>query len=258
MNKAFFAACAIVCSALLIAACGGAKMATGDAARTSLDWPGTYRAILPCPDCEGVRTIVTLMQDNTYRLEVTALGKNTPPAEYSGSFSWNKTGAGITLGGLQDRAMPSQYLVGENMLTQLDLQGRRIEGSNAARYILRKDAEVITEKYWRLIEVAGQPLVWTDATRREPHLILKTTDGRIQGNSGCNTFGGTYEITDMNRVKFSGVASTRMACPDMAAENGLMKAFTDADNFTVRGDTLALNKARTKPALARFVVVYME
>ncbi|GGD94473.1 copper resistance protein NlpE [Planktosalinus lacus] len=32
----------------------------------SLDWHGTYQGILPCADCEGIQTEVTLHDNNTH------------------------------------------------------------------------------------------------------------------------------------------------------------------------------------------------
>jgi hypothetical protein len=41
----------------------------GDTSRTSLDWPGTYTGVLPCADCEGIETTITLSVDLTYAHE---------------------------------------------------------------------------------------------------------------------------------------------------------------------------------------------
>jgi heat shock protein HslJ len=48
--------------------------------------------------------------------------------------------------------------------------------------------------------------------------------------------------------------STKMFCDQMEVENGFNEALIAADNFTVSGDNLSLNKARMAP-LARFKAV---
>jgi heat shock protein HslJ len=58
---------------------------------------------------------------------------------------------------------------------------------------------------------------------------------------------GTYELMEGNRIKFSGVASTMMACPDMAIENQLGKAIEMADNYAISGKFLMLHKAKMAP-----------
>jgi uncharacterized lipoprotein NlpE involved in copper resistance len=36
--------------------------------RISLDWAGTYEGVLPCADCPGTKTRLTLNQDGSYLL----------------------------------------------------------------------------------------------------------------------------------------------------------------------------------------------
>ena len=117
----------------------------------------------------------------------------------------------------------------------------------------------ITEKYWKLIEINGKPVVADESMRREAFIILKNEDRRVNGNGGCNTLNGAYEISEGNRIKFSQMASTMMACLNMEIEDGLKRALEMADNYTVSADGkyLSLNKARMAP-LARFEVVYLK
>jgi heat shock protein HslJ len=117
----------------------------------------------------------------------------------------------------------------------------------------------ITEKYWKLIEINGKPVVMDASVSREPHIILKAEDNRINGNGGCNTLSGTYEIDRAaNRIKFSQMASTMMACIDMEVENELKRVLESVDNYSLSADGkyLSLNRARMAP-LAKFEVVYL-
>ncbi|HMO62405.1 MAG TPA: copper resistance protein NlpE [Ferruginibacter sp.] len=110
--------------------------ATADNSRTSVDWPGTYKGTLPCADCQGIETTLTIDTALNYTLTQLYLGKSTKPFEQKGSFSWNGAGGIITLSGISNA--PSQYLVGENVLVQLDLEGNRISGELADKYRLQK------------------------------------------------------------------------------------------------------------------------
>lgn len=38
-------------------------------------------------------------------------------------------------------------------------------------------------------------------------------DGRVSGHDGCNRFTGRVQLGDNERIAFSEIASTRMACP---------------------------------------------
>ena len=40
----------------------------GHNAQNSLDWAGTYEGTLPCADCPGIKTTITLKDDNTYTI----------------------------------------------------------------------------------------------------------------------------------------------------------------------------------------------
>lgn len=108
----------------------------GHNSQNSLDYVGAYSGVLPCADCEGIRTEITLNQNETYTKRITYLGKaDNKFFEEKGNYTWNIAGQQITLEG---QKIPNQYLVGENALTQLDIKGRKIEGNLAALYVLKK------------------------------------------------------------------------------------------------------------------------
>ena len=108
----------------------------GDTSRNALDWEGVYEGTVPCADCEGIATTLVIDYDNNFELKTKYLGKSEEGFSHSGSFTWNEKGNIITLEGLENR--PSQYLVGENQLFQLDMEGERVIGELADKYILRK------------------------------------------------------------------------------------------------------------------------
>ena len=102
----------------------------------ALDYYGTYKGVVPCADCEGIETIILLKENEKYEVAIKYLGKSDAVYKESGHFSWGDDGRIITLEGLENRA--SQYQVGENKLFQLDLEGNRIKGNLAQKYILEK------------------------------------------------------------------------------------------------------------------------
>lgn len=131
-----------------------------------------------------------------------------------------------------------------------------VSGKNSANIASAANDGAITERYWKLVELRGQPVANVGA--REPHIILKEKDQRVAGSGGCNSLMGGYQITAPNRISFSKVASTMMACSQgMDTERGLFEVLETADSYTVNGDTLVLNRARMAP-LARFEAVYLQ
>lgn len=220
-------------------------------ARNALDWAGTYRGVLPCADCSGIETVVTLVEDGTYGAQSTYLGKSDGPISQQGRFVWNGAGNTITLEGPE----AAQYLVGENRLTRLAMDGSRITGDLAQHYVLTKAANGITEKYWKLVELNGRAV---PALKREPYLILKAEGGRVTGYGGCNDLGGNYEADEATlRIRFEKLIATMRACDEgMDIEQAFHKVLRNVDNYSLAGDSLTLNKARMAP-LARFEAVYL-
>jgi uncharacterized lipoprotein NlpE involved in copper resistance len=102
--------------------------------QNALDWPGTYKGVTSCADCEGIETELILNKDLTFVLKTKYLGKEKENIfEEKGNFTWNASGSFISLNGI-----PYQYKVGENTLTQLDLAGKVITGLLADKYVLKK------------------------------------------------------------------------------------------------------------------------
>lgn len=108
----------------------------------------------------------------------------------------------------------------------------------------------LTDTHWKVIEINGQAVTNPAANQKEAFIML-STDNKLQGNGGCNTLMGSYTLMEGNRIKFSGVASTMMACPDMTIETELGKALETCDNYSIQGNHLSLNKAKMAP-LVRF------
>ena len=111
-------------------------------------------------------------------------------------------------------------------------------------------AKVITDKKWKLTELRGQPVA-DKINGREPFIQLQKSDSRYFGTAGCNGIGGAFTLPGNNRIHFSRGMSTMMACENMDIEHGLIDVLQMADNYTINGKTLSLNKARMAP-LARF------
>lgn len=116
-----------------------------------------------------------------------------------------------------------------------------------------KQSNVITDRRWKLVELAGKPVA-DKINGKEPFLLLQKSDGRYSASGGCNGIGGEFTLENNGRIKFAQGMSTMMACENMEVEQELSKALITADNYSLSGDNLSLNKARMAP-LARFKAV---
>ncbi|WP_132980646.1 copper resistance protein NlpE [Pigmentiphaga sp. D-2] len=141
MKTAAFACLA----AVLIAGCGtpsrehdtpaASPVVDGHNARNTLDWDGVYEGTLPCADCPGIRTRLTLRQDGRYELETQYLDRQPRVDRVEGSFTWQPDGTRITL---DQAAGGRQYFVAEGRLIQLYMDGTRPQGPLAGNHELQK------------------------------------------------------------------------------------------------------------------------
>lgn len=96
---------------------------------------------------------------------------------------------------------------------------------------------------------AGAPLEgsnWTliemDAARLPPDtgIELLMNEGRVEGNGGCNRFGGSYTVTGQE-LRFSPLAATKMACAEagrMQREERFFQGLDSARTWSIDGDLL--------------------
>ncbi|HPE75736.1 MAG TPA: copper resistance protein NlpE N-terminal domain-containing protein [Draconibacterium sp.] len=209
-----------------------------DNSLTSVDWQGTYQGILPCADCEGLKTQLVLNENLTYSLKTSYLGKEDNIFETKGTFSWDKSGSKITLDNFEKQV----YQVGENKLFHLDKSGSRITGDLANNYIMEKANNEITNKYWKLTELNGK----TVKTKKDAFIKLLSEDNRFTGNSSCNVMNGSFELKNSNEITFSKILMTKMACMDDNVESELVSVFEEITNYSATPEELILKDASGK------------
>ena len=107
-------------------------------AKNSLDYQGKYHGVIPTAQREKTLNVYIMLQDSTYTKEASSTEESGEPIVTSGTYHWNEAGNTITLAGDEK---PNQYFVGENMLIHLDIDGNKVEGELAGKYILKKELE---------------------------------------------------------------------------------------------------------------------
>lgn len=115
----------------------------------------------------------------------------------------------------------------------------------------------LSNTYWKLTELNGEPIITDSTYIKEPHMILQTSDSTVRGHGGCNGFGGHFEWEEPNKIKFSKLISTMMACEKIETEGLFLKTLESVDNYRIIGDTLILNEEEMAP-LAKFQAVYLK
>ena len=140
----------IVSLALIMTACGDSAeqednatvvpAAETPAAQTPVQYQkvitAAYAGVIPCADCDGVETTVTLFADTSFEYHSSYIGKNPKDtaglnATIKGKFMMHSDT--VHLEGVQSR-----YLKTDTALFQLDKTGKIMTGKKAEKYVLKK------------------------------------------------------------------------------------------------------------------------
>ncbi|WP_086476936.1 MULTISPECIES: META domain-containing protein [Arenibacter] len=106
----------------------------------------------------------------------------------------------------------------------------------------------ITNTEWILTELEGEKVALDQAHDRNVRFTLNGEDNTFSGYFGCNSGFGSFTLAEGNRIRFSEMGVTRMACPDQTIdESQVLEVFKLADNYTFDGTTLRLNVGRRAP-----------
>ncbi len=66
---------------------------------------------------------------------------------------------------------------------------------------------------------------------------------KVSGSTGCNRINGTFELTGVGFIKFSPLATTKMACPGNT-EAKFIGAVGQVNNWSIINDMLLLNNGK--------------
>jgi len=103
---------------------------------SNIKYEGTYWGTMPCADCSGIDTEITL-NDGKYTIKRTYLGVDNQEQSMfveSGSYTWNNETKILTF----DNDPEQRYLVRNNTLLALDQDGKEVTGELSELYILKK------------------------------------------------------------------------------------------------------------------------
>ena len=218
--------------------------------KNTLDWAGVYKGVLPCTDCEGIETMIRITSNNTFVLETKLLGKSKEVNTEVGTFHWDDSGNKIFLDERNKSSGPFAFAVGENKLTQLDINGNYIGGKPSDKDVLKKDVTGLLETKWVLTELNGKPLKKSSSSK-EANITLEALGNRVRGNGTCNSFTGTYKLSGNSGIKFSSLIYTELACDDISVENQFFHILEKVENYSLQGETLLLQNAN-KEVLVKF------
>src|SRR5690606_33289306 len=107
----------------------------------------------------------------------------------------------------------------------------------------KMQTETITElknTRWVVKSIEGNAI---DTSKSRTPFIVFREDAKMGGNSGCNSYGGSYTLGEGTSIRFSQVFSTKMACMDEGnPENTFFTAFNQVNQYQIADNELVLGK----------------
>lgn len=100
-----------------------------------------------------------------------------------------------------------------------------------------KNMVKLADVKWNLETLDGKKLELKDSAS-EVFIQFDEVEKRASGRAGCNRFFGNYEMNG-DKLKFSPMGATRMACPDMEIESAFFKMLENVDSFSIKDKHLS-------------------
>jgi heat shock protein HslJ/uncharacterized lipoprotein NlpE involved in copper resistance len=212
----------------------------------SLDWAGVYEGILPCADCPGMKTRLTLDRDGSYELSTRLLERPDEARAVRGRFAWNAGGSAITLDAQGDRR---RFGVGEGRVSLLEPDGAPGTATAPNRVLMLVSPMAAAPQASAGLEQTLEAHRWTleSATdgqgrpieavspRQGRAFVFSFAAGRLHVQGACNQLTGGYQLEE-GRLVVGRMAATMMACD--AASMQADKAMADLLATAMRIDVI--------------------
>lgn len=134
--------------ALMLTACGGGSKSNNspaadstqveatDSASQDTTYCGTYKGTLPAADCPGIKTVLTIKSDSTYKLTSDYINRKDGYFETSGVY--HKNGNVIELVTPSSGEKTYYKVKDANSIIMTDSTGAEPQGETAKLYVLTK------------------------------------------------------------------------------------------------------------------------
>ena len=104
-------------------------------------------------------------------------------------------------------------------------------------------SELLYKYQWNLTSIGSHAIAIS--TGNIPNLLFFPGKiNSVSGNTGCNKLKGTFELSNTNFIKFSPLATTKMACAAGNVESEYLDALSKADNWSIVNDQLLLRNGK--------------
>jgi len=257
-HSAVLAAIALATLALVASACGSSTSSSGGSASTtatttstgdSIDGAWTLTSYLTgSTQTPAAATPATIALSTGGRFAGTT-GCNNLAGTWTGSANgaFTITPGPMTLIGCSDPAVTAQetaLTTGLVKVTDSTLSASTLtmqDSAGNALFTWKRGPDGIQGSY-KVTGVNNGNGAVVGSSAAEKASITFGADGTVSGNTGCNSFSGTYDVTGSNITINGNVASTMMACEAdaQAFEQQFLAALTASATWERNGQTVTL------------------
>lgn len=107
-----------------------------------------------------------------------------------------------------------------------DTASRKPSKGSSLAYIGINNLEKQLYGEWNILTINNKKV----STRERAYIHLDFINHRLYGNNGCNVINGDFSA-NANKISFSNIITTMMACHNATSEKVVMKALDDAASF---------------------------
>ncbi|WP_437919720.1 copper resistance protein NlpE [Sphingobacterium sp. LRF_L2] len=111
----------------------GDEESNTDESLNPTDFHGTYEGTIPCDDCEGIKTILVINNNETFNISTEQLGSQQSTSD-NGRYTLEENGGILHL---RAKDTDLKLKIAKDKLFHLDKDGKIIEGKLADQYIYK-------------------------------------------------------------------------------------------------------------------------
>jgi heat shock protein HslJ len=82
----------------------------------------------------------------------------------------------------------------------------------------------------------------TTGANHSPTIAFDQAQNRVSGNGSCNRYSGGFTLTAPDKIAFSPMAATKMACPGLNVESRYFELLNKANKWSIKDGVLTLSQ----------------
>jgi len=141
----------------------------------------------------------------------------------------------------------------ENDSSDVKLLNKMATSTSTTTTDSSKGKFALAETKWKLVELNGTTV--ENTTKKDYFINFDSKSGKFEAFAGCNKITGTFFMKAANKLGFSKVTATKMACDNMNFENDFIKTIQKTDNYMIENKGTMLHFHSGKKAIAKFEAI---